>query len=91
MSSDGCLCPASEQQQAVEIISYFSKHVLLAVPWVQHTPTVCMSAFSIKVQQHNEKAEMNMSVAKSILRSPCSECLLIPDIFCPELENRHVS
>lgn len=24
-------------------------------------PSVCMSAFSIKVQQHNEEAEMNMS------------------------------
>lgn len=58
-------------------------------------PSVCMSAFSIKVQQHNEEAEMNMSVAKSFfcffLRPKCSECLLIPAIFCTELENRRVS
>lgn len=32
-------------------------------------PSVCMSAFSIKVQQHNEEAEMNMSAAKSIFAS----------------------
>lgn len=45
-----------------------------------------MSAFSIKVQQHNEEAQMNMCLSKSILPPTCSECLLIPTKFCPELE-----
>ena len=66
-------------------------YFLVLLGYNEHfAPSICMSAFPIKIQQHNEEAQMNMSVSKSILPPTCSECLLIPTKFCPELKNRQL-
>lgn len=36
-------------------------------PSVHFAPSICMSAFSIRVQQHNEEVWTNMLLGKSIL------------------------
>lgn len=47
-----------------------------------------MSAFSIKLEQHNKEAQMNMSLSKSILPLTCSESLLISTNFTQSLEKK---
>ena len=46
-------------------------------------PSICMSAFSIKVQQHNEEAQMNMSLSKSISASYMFRLFINSHQICP--------
>lgn len=74
-----CLWLYSKQADRLKKLVILLKHALLYslvfLGYSSHlAPSICMSAFSIKVQQHNEDTQMNTSVSKSILPPTCSSC-----------------